>query len=106
MEEKFMDEKEIYEADNNSKETEDKANEIVEKIKELVKKGNVTYIRVRKDDRVIVNIPMTLGIVGTVLGAVAAPWALLVSTFATIGFDCTVEVEDKDGKVTVIHGKN
>ncbi len=86
-------------------EVESKSNEIIDKIKELVKEGNVSKIRVRKDDNIIVNIPMTMGVVGTVLGAVVAPWALLVSTFATIGFNCTVEVEDKNGKVTVIHGK-
>ncbi len=97
-----MEEKEVNEV--NESEVEQKANEIIDKIKELVKLGNVTSIRVRKDDKVIVNIPMTLGVIGTVLGAVAAPWTLLVSTFATIGFNCTVEVEDKDGKVTVIHG--
>jgi len=95
-----MDEKE-----KNTVETESKSEEIIAKLKELVAKGNVSFIRVRKNDTVIVNIPMTVGVVGTVLGAFVAPWTLLVSTFATIGFNCTVEVEDKDGKVTIIHGK-
>ncbi len=95
----------MEEKDARKDETESLAAEIIDKIKALVKEGNVSYIRVRKNDTVIVNIPMTLGVVGTVLGAVAAPWTLLVSTFATIGFNCTVEVEDKEGKVTIIHGK-
>ncbi len=81
------------------------ANGIVEKIKELVKEGNVTRVRIRRNDTVILNLPMTVGVAGTVIGLIAAPWALILATIATIGLDCTVEVEDKNGQITVIHGK-
>ena len=43
----------------------------VEKIKELVAEGNVTHIRVRKDDNVILNLPMTAGAVGAAIGLAA-----------------------------------
>ena len=95
----------------NKNELEDKAKEVVEKIKELVKEGNVTRVRVRKDEHVILNIPMTVGVVGTFIGAAAAPWALIIrwldspSYITTIGFDCAVEVEKKDGTVTTVYGK-
>lgn len=79
------------------------ANEIVEKIKELVKQGNVTRVRIRRGDNVILNLPMTAGVVGGVIGLVAAPWALILAALATIGLDCTVEVEKEDGQVIVIH---
>lgn len=82
-----------------------KANEIVDRIKELVKEGNVTHIRIRKGDTIILNLPMTIGVVGTLLGVAAAPWAVIISTITTIGFGCTVEVQNKDGSVTVIYGK-
>ncbi|MCR5089216.1 MAG: DUF4342 domain-containing protein [Oscillospiraceae bacterium] len=83
----------------------DKANEIVDRIKELIKEGNVTYIRIRKGDTIILNLPMTAGVVGTILGVAAAPWAIIIATITTVGFRCTVEVEKKDGTVTIIHGK-
>ena len=89
----------------NKTELENKAKEVVEKIKELVKEGNVTRVRVRKDEHVILNIPMTVGVVGTFIGAAAAPWALIIAAITTIGFDCTVEVEKKDGTVTTVYGK-
>ena len=85
----------------NKNELEDKAKEVVEKIKE----GNVTRVRVRKDEHVILNIPMTVGVVGTFIGAAAAPWALIIAAITTIGFDCAVEVEKKDGTVTTVYGK-
>ena len=30
---------------------------------------------------------------------------VILATISTIGFKCTVEVEKKDGTITVIHGK-
>lgn len=93
------------EASEAAEELRAKADDIVAKIKVLVKDGNVTFIRIRKDDRVILNLPMTVGIIGTVLGLAAAPWAIILATITTIGLKCTVEVEKKDGTVILIHGK-
>ena len=89
----------------NEEEVKTKAEEIVEKIKALVKEGNVTHIRIRKNDTIILNLPMTVGVVGTILGAAAAPWAIIIGIIGTIGLSCTVEVEKKDGSITVIYGK-
>lgn len=70
-----------------------------EKIKELVQKGNVSRIQIRKDDNVIMNVPVNAGIVGGVLGAMAAPWALIAGTVATLGLNCSVEFIKEDGSV-------
>lgn len=81
------------------------ADDLVNKIKALVAEGNVSRIRIRKDDTIILNLPLSVGILGTALGLMAAPWAVILATISTIGFKCTVEVEKKDGTITVIHGK-
>ena len=81
------------------------ADDMVSKIKELVAEGNVSRIRIRKGDTIILNLPLSVGLIGTVLGLVAAPWAVILGTISTIGFKCTVEVEKKDGTVTILHGK-
>ena len=81
------------------------ADDMVSKIKGLVEEGNVSRIRIRKDDTIILNLPLSVGLIGTALGLVAAPWAVILGTISTIGFKCTVEVEKKDGTITVIHGK-
>lgn len=86
-------------------EVELKAKEIVENLKGMVKRGNVTRIRIRKEKHVILNIPMTAGVLGFALGAAVYPWALIILTISTIGLSCAVEVEDKDGNVSVIYGK-
>ena len=72
---------------------------VMEKVKELVKKGNVSRILVCKDGKELVNIPVNVGIVGGVIGLAAAKWAVL----ATIGFGCTVQVIREDGLVTDVY---
>ena len=81
------------------------SDDLVHTIKALVAEGNVSRIRIRKDDTIILNLPLSVGLIGTALGLMAAPWAVILATISTIGFKCTVEVEKKDGTITVIHGK-
>lgn len=71
------------------------AEELVEKVKELVKKGNVTKIQVKKNGEVVVNFPVTVGIVA---GVAAAPWALLLAAITTFGLDCSIDVVKEDGQ--------
>ena len=73
-------------------------------VEELKSAAGVTFIRIRKNDTVVLNLPMTVGIIGTVLGLAAAPWAVILATITTIGLKCTVEVEKKDGSIILIHG--
>ena len=47
-----------------------KVQAIVEKVKELVQRGNVSRIVVRKGERVLLNIPVNVGIVGGVVGEI------------------------------------
>ncbi len=66
-----------------------RGNELVEKVKELVKKGNITKIRVKQDDKVLVEVPVTAGVVGAVL----APQLAVIGAVAALVSKCTVEIE-------------
>lgn len=72
---------------------------VVEKIKELVAKGNVSRVLVRKEEKVILDIPVTVGVVGAVVGITAAKWAMLGAALATVGFGCTVEIIKDSGEI-------
>ncbi|MBR0040897.1 MAG: DUF4342 domain-containing protein [Oscillospiraceae bacterium] len=80
-------------------------NDIMAKLKELVKKGNVSRIVISKDDKELVNIPVNVGIVGGVVGLAAAKWVVIAAVLATVGFGCTVQVIKEDGEVTNVFGK-
>lgn len=75
------------------------AKAIGDTIREYVKKGNVSKIIIRRGGEVLVNLPLSAGIVGGIIGAVAAPWALITAAIATAGFDCRVELVKEDGEV-------
>ena len=38
-----------------------------------------------------------VGIIGGLIGAAAAPWALIAGTIAAFGFGCKLEIVKKDG---------
>ena len=79
-----------------------RVDEIIDQMKDLVRKGNVARIMLKHDGNTILNIPLNVGIVGTVLGLSAAPWALVASAIATLGFDCKIELEKTDGEIVEI----
>ena len=76
-------------------------NETMEKIKELVKKGNISKISVKRDDETMVNIPVNVGIVGTIV----APWGVVAAAIAAFGFKCKIELTTDEGKVIDISKK-
>lgn len=76
-------------------------NPIYIKAKKIVSKGNVSRIIVKKGESQIVNFPLTVGVVGTVL----IPWVSIVGIVAAIGTQCTLEFVDDKGVVTDINGK-
>ena len=45
---------------------------LIDKMKEVIKKGNISKIVVKRNDDVLINIPLNVG----VLGAVVAPWGI------------------------------
>lgn len=71
-----------------------RSNELVEKVKELVMKGNVTKIRVKQDDKVLVEVPVTAGVVGAVL----APQLAIIGAVAALVSKCTVEIEKNNSE--------
>ena len=75
------------------------AKSAIEKIKELIRKGNVSRIVVKRNGGTVLNLPVNVGVVGAVVGLASAKWVLLASVIATIGFGCTVEVVKEDGDI-------
>lgn len=65
-----------------------RSGEVIDKVKELVREGNVTKIRVKHDDKVLVEIPVTLGAIGAVFLPQLAALGVLVAVFKR----CTLEV--------------
>jgi hypothetical protein len=63
--------------------------QLVDQVKRLIEEGNVRRIRIKQDDRTVVEFPLTLGVVGVVL----APTLAAVGAAAALLTNCTIEVE-------------
>ena len=74
---------------------------IFAKMKEIVDKGNVSRILIRKNEKTIVNFPLT----ATVIGAVLVPWGAILGIVAALGAQCSIDFVDAEGKVIDIDGK-
>lgn len=77
-------------------------NEFVNYIKELIKSGNVARIIIRKDDTVIVNIPVNAGLVVGVI-MVLQPVILLLGAATAVFIKLEIDIIKKDGTVEVVN---
>lgn len=62
--------------------------ELVETVKKLMHEGNVTHIFIKHDEHTVLEIPVTIGVIGLVLAPVLAAVAAVAATLA----HCTLEV--------------
>lgn len=79
----------------------DQASQLIDKVKQLIKKGNVSKIVVKKDNEVVLNIPVSLGIVG----AVWVFWPTLVATIVALGMKCSIELVKDNGEIVSLSDK-
>lgn len=74
---------------------------IKEQLKEMLKRSNVIRIVVEKDNRTIMNIPLTVGVVGLALG----PLVTLVGLSAAVIGKFNIKVENEEDKTVVDLGE-
>jgi len=65
------------------------ADQLVDSVKRVVHEGNVRRVVIKQDGRTVVEFPLTVGVVGTVL----APVLAAVGAIAAVLTECTMEVE-------------
>jgi Domain of unknown function (DUF4342) len=63
--------------------------QLIAKVKELIAAGNVRRVRIRQQDKLIAEFPLTVGVVGTVF----APMLAAVGALAALLTDCSIDIE-------------
>lgn len=69
--------------------------QIIDNLKEIIRKGNVSKVVIRKDEEIILNLPLNVGIIGTL----AAPVAMIAGVLVAFGTKCEIEVVKDDGSI-------
>lgn len=75
-----------------------KGSELLEKVKDIIKKGNVTKIRVKKGEKVIMDIPITVGVVTTIF----FPYLTLLASIIALTAEYTLQIERPANGVTEV----
>jgi hypothetical protein len=79
--------------------------EFISFLKELVNKGNVNRIRVKKDDKIVFDIPVNAGVATGIVGLMYGPLLAIigVGTIAAVFTNFTIEITKTDGSVEVVN---
>ncbi|WP_066894879.1 DUF4342 domain-containing protein [Clostridium nigeriense] len=89
-------------AEANSKIKSETIDDFKKWLKDLINKGNVTRIRISKDGKEIVDVPVNAGIAAGVI-AVIIPPILAFALIAAVVTQITVEITKADGSVEVVN---
>jgi hypothetical protein len=68
-------------------------NQVVGKIKELIRQGNIRRVRLIHNGRPLIDIPLTVGVPVAAAAVLAAPVLAAVGAIAALVTECTLEVE-------------
>ena len=72
--------------------------QLVDKVKELIHEGNIRRVRVIKDGRTVLEIPLSVGAPAAALTIMMAPVLAALGAFAALVTECTIEVEKVEEK--------
>jgi len=78
-----------------------RSSQVIEKVKRLIKEGNVTKIRVKNEGKVLVEIPVAIG----ALGAVMLPHLAVLGVLVAVFKRCTIEIVRTDGDTETIEAE-
>lgn len=76
--------------------------DLLDTVKDIIKKGNVTRIKIKKDNKVLVDIPVTAGIAAGAIG-LGAPYVLAIAAISALVTKVTIEIEKSNGDVEIIN---
>ena len=71
---------------------------VLEKVKELIRAGNIRRVRLIHEGKTIIEIPLTVGAPVVVAGILIAPLLAAIGAFAALVTECTIEVEKVEEK--------
>ena len=79
--------------------------ELVAWIKDLVNKGNVSRIRMKKQDKVILDVPLNAGVATGALALIIQPLLVVLGAGAVFALatNITIEITKNDGSVEVVN---
>ncbi len=70
-----------------------RGSELVEKVKHLIHEGNIRKVRLVREGRTVIELPLSVGAPATAVVILAVPVLAAIGAFAALVSECTIEVE-------------
>lgn len=67
--------------------------QVVDKVKQLIREGNIRRVRMIHEGRTVLEIPLSIGAPAAAIGIMAAPVLAALGAFAALVTECTIEIE-------------
>ena len=67
--------------------------QLVDKVKQLIREGNIRKVRLIHKEKTVFEIPLTIGAPAVAIVILAAPILAALGAFAALVTECTIEVE-------------
>lgn len=68
-------------------------NQLVDRVRDLIEEGNVRHIRIKKDGRVLLEVPMTVGVGAGAAAVLLSPMLAALGALAALVTDVTLVIE-------------
>ena len=69
---------------------------LVEKVKELVRQGNIRRVRLIHEEKALFDIPLSVGAPVAAVAVLAAPLLAALAAIAALVKECTIEIEKEE----------
>lgn len=73
-----------------------KGNQLVAKVREIIEEGNARRIIIKKEDRILLEFPMSVGMGGAAAALLLAPTLAAVGALAALVTDVKIVIEHAD----------
>jgi len=70
-----------------------KGNELVDKVRDIIEEGNARRIIIKKDDKTVMELPLSIGVGGMTAAILFAPVLAAVGAFAALVSDVRIVIE-------------
>lgn len=71
-------------------------NNLLEKVKEIVRQGNIRRVRLIHEDKALIDIPLTVGAPLAAATVLTVPVLAAIGAVAALVTECTIEVEKEE----------
>lgn len=76
-----------------------KGEDILNEVKKIIEKGNVTKLTIKRKDEIVLNVPITAGAVGVII----APFLALAGITAALLTECKIEILKDNGEIIYVN---